>query len=94
MAKRNAGLIRAGMVMAVIAIVALSFYYHCLSGSSKAKTFLEEQGYTEVSVSMGGLFACSKNERSTSFTAKDPVGKTVSGSVCNPVFLNPAIRLD
>lgn len=94
MAKRNAGLIRAGMVMAVIAIGAISVYYHCFSGSSKAKSFLEEQGYTEVSVSMGSLFACSKNERSTSFTAKDPVGKTVSGSVCNPVFLNPAIRLD
>lgn len=94
MAKRNAGLSRVGMVVAAVVIIAGSVYYHCFSGSSKAKTFLEEQGYTEVSVSMGGLFACSKNERSTSFTAKDPVGKTVSGSVCNPVFLNPAIRLD
>ena len=94
MAKRNAELSRVGMVVAAVVIITVSVYYHCFSGSSKAKSFLEEQGYTEVSVSMGSLFACEEDERATNFTAKDPGSKVLSGTVCNPMFLNPAIRLD
>lgn len=75
-------------------MIASSIYFHCLAGQDSAKSFLEEKGYTQVIVSSGDMFSCSENERSTRFTARDPGDKAVSGVVCNPVFLNPSIRLD
>lgn len=90
--KTKTGNITLFMIGAVI--FSGSIYFHLFSGLSEAKSFLEDKGYTQVKVSSGNIFSCAKHERATSFTARYPGDKAVSGVVCNPVFLNPSIRLD
>ncbi len=94
MAKHESGMKEVGLILLGVAIFVIAIYFRCFSGQDSAKTFLEGHGYTQVAVSAGGLFSCSENERATSFTARDPGNKAVSGSVCNSLFLNPSIRLD
>lgn len=94
MAQRKTKVGNITLFMIGAAIFSVSVYFHCFSGQDAAKSFLEDKGYTQVKVSSGNIFSCSEHERATSFTARDPGNKEVSGSVCNPVFLNPSIRLD
>lgn len=64
---------------------------------SGTKALLLNQGYTDVDTSGGySWFACSKDDFfATEFTAKNPAGNIVSGTVCEGLlFKGSTIRFD
>lgn len=68
--------------------------YTTHSGSSAAQT-LSKMGYKDIRENGMTPFVCPEDEYSTVFSAKDPVGKPVSGVVCCPlVFGRCSVRHD
>jgi uncharacterized protein YcfL len=62
--------------------------------SNDARKALEAQGFTDIEVTGHAWFACSKSDTyATSFNAKNPQGKRVSGAACSGLFFkNTTIR--
>lgn len=72
-------------------IVLLSVLLVSLSGCSDprgAKDVLKSAGYTEVQTHGANVFVCGQDDfYSTKFTAKNPAGKSTSGTVCSGLLL-------
>lgn len=62
-------------------------------GATKA---LEDLGFTDIQIGGYAFFACSEDEwNHTSFTAKNPQGKIVTGTVCSGLmFKNSTVRFN
>lgn len=64
----------------------------CTDKKTARKT-LDNAGYSDVEVGGYGFFACGRDDSfSTKFKARNPVGKEVSGVVCNGWFKSGTIR--
>lgn len=59
-----------------------------------ARRALEDAGFTDVHIGGWSMFWCdSKSDMfTTTFTAKNPQGRAVSGAVCNGWFKGATIR--
>lgn len=57
---------------------------------------LDDLGFTEIQIGGYAWFACSKDDfYHTSFTAKNPQGKIVTGTVCSGMwFKNSTVRFN
>lgn len=79
----------------IILISIASLLLSCDQSGTKA--LLLNQGYTNIDTSGGySWFACSKDDFfATEFTAKNPAGNIVSGTVCEGLlFKGSTIRFD
>lgn len=76
----------------LLSLLALSLT--ACSNHGDAVKALEAQGFTDVQTTGWSAFACSKDDfYSTGFTATNPQGKRVSGTVCSGMlFKNATIR--
>lgn len=75
------------------ALIALLMLSACTSDSD-AKRALNGAGYTDISIGGYDWLGCSKDDFfHTEFTAKNPAGNMVSGTVCSGLlFKNATIR--
>ncbi len=68
-----------GLIFATIACIGL---VACTDEDNTRRT-LESAGYSDIHTTGYSWFECGKDDTfHTGFTAKNPVGKTVSGTVC------------
>ncbi|QRE00163.1 hypothetical protein [Burkholderia phage BCSR5] len=82
------------LLIATAACIVLSaaFLTGC-TDSSKAKQTLEAAGYTDIQITGYDVFACSKDDTfHTGFTARNPRGQFVEGTVCSAWFKGATIR--
>jgi len=65
------------------------------SDPKTARKALDSAGFTEIQTGGYDFFECGKDDSfATSFTAKNPNGKTVTGTVCSGWFKGATIRFD
>ena len=65
----------------------------CNVSQSKAAEVLSNEGFTDVQVTGHAWFACSKGDSfSSNFTAVNPRGQTVEGSICCGVIKSCTVR--
>ncbi len=68
-----------GLITATVGLLALA---GCTDESNTRRT-LESAGYTDIQTTGYSWFECGKDDTyHTGFTAKNPLGKPVSGTVC------------
>lgn len=79
--------------VAVVAIALLALV-GCTDQQGAYKA-LQDAGYTEISIKGYAAFSCSRDDSfATSFLAKGPTGRSVTGAVCSGVFKGKTIRLN
>lgn len=82
------------MKLKLIAFILILFVFvaGCTS-ADKATSTLENAGYTDVTIGGYDFLGCGQDDFShTEFTAKNPAGKEVSGTVCCGVLKKCTIR--
>lgn len=77
--------------MKKILFIALALSLTACSNSSDAVRALQGSGYTNIQPGGYDWFACSKDDfYHTKFTATNPAGQTVSGTVCSGLLFKGA----
>lgn len=67
----------------------------CGADPRGAAEALDNAGFTDIQTGGYSVFACGKGDTyHTAFTAKNPRGKTVTGTVCSGWFKGATIRFD
>lgn len=70
------------MRYALIALLAIVGMGAC-TNADKSRTTLEKSGYTDITIGGHSYFSCGSDDAySTKFTAKNPAGSKVEGTVC------------
>lgn len=74
-------------------ILALCLLSGCVTGSDEASRTLVNSGFTSIQPGGLDLFACSDDDKTgRKFTAKNPQGILVRGTVCCGVFKSCTVR--
>lgn len=83
-----------GKVIFMITVLGLVFSLNGCTSKHDAENALYKSGYTDVVITGWNPFVCSKDDfYKTGFTATNPVGKRVSGTVCSGLlFKGSTIR--
>ena len=84
--------LRGGMKKILTIVVVMVFLSGCTDKNTANKT-LESAGFTDVKITGWNPLACGKDDTyATGFTAINPQGKVVEGTVCSGVFKGATIR--
>lgn len=76
----------------LLLISSLMFMVSCTDGDRTRQT-LDDSGFTDIQIGGYDMFSCSKDDQyHTHFTAKNPHGKVVSGTVCCGILKSCTVR--
>ena len=76
-----------------IAILLMAILISGCTDPIDAKRVLLDAGYSDVKAAGYDIFACGEGDiYATKFTAKNPIGRPVSGTVCTGLFKGSTIR--
>ncbi|WNM70147.1 hypothetical protein [Myxococcus phage Mx1] len=79
-------------MLKIIGIAALVFWVGCTNPDRTRET-LHRAGFTNVQTRGYDVWSCSDDDAyATKFTATNPAGQTVSGTVCCGILKNCTIR--
>ena len=82
------------MFRSIFLVILFSLLVGCTNPQG-ARRLLSNQGYTNIQITGYKFFACGEGDwYATGFRATNPVGKIVTGCVCEGVFKNSTIRFD
>lgn len=77
----------------IFIVIAMTTFLAGCTAPNYSKDALEKAGFSNIEIGGYDFFACSKGDTfATEFTATNPLGKRVSGTVCCGIFKSCTIR--